>query len=64
METDFAALRQYLEGAWLQARGNDEVTRKIRGALDVLIEDALHAEHSRPSRLTDLTVLSQRRRAS
>ena len=48
METDFAALRQYLEGAWLQARGNDELTRKVRSALDQLIEDVLHAEFSRP----------------
>jgi hypothetical protein len=64
METDFAALRQYLEGAWLQARGNDEVTRKIRSALDLLIEDALHAEHGRPRRSTDLSEFIRQRRAS
>jgi hypothetical protein len=64
METDFAALRQYLEGAWLQARGNDEVTRKIRSALDLLIEDTLHAEHSRPRRSTDLSAFIRQRRAS
>ena len=28
METDFAALRQYLEAAWLRARGNDETSKK------------------------------------
>ena len=38
METDFAALLQYLEGAWLQARGNDDTTRKVRSVLDQLIE--------------------------
>jgi predicted RNase H-like HicB family nuclease len=48
METDFVALRQYLEGAWIQARGDDEATRKIREALDLLIEAALLAERSRP----------------
>ena len=48
METDFATLRQYLEGAWIQARGNDDATRKIREALDLLIEAALLAERSRP----------------
>ena len=64
METDFAALRQYLEGAWLQARGNDETTRKVRSVLDLLIEDVLHAEHSRPLRRTDIFALSRQRRAS
>ena len=64
METDFAALRQYLEGAWLQARGNDEVTRKIRSAIDALIEDVLHAENSRSRRSTDLSAFIRQRRAS
>jgi hypothetical protein len=64
METDFAALRQYLEGAWLQARGNDETTRKIRSVIDLLIEDALHAEHARPQRHTKVLSLIRERRAS
>ena len=64
METDFAALRQYLEGAWLQARGNDETTRKIRSVLDLLIEDALHAEHARPPRDATILSLIRQRRAS
>ena len=64
METDFAALRQYLEGAWLQARGNDELTRKVRSALDQLIEDVLHAEFSRPRHSADVAALVRRRRAS
>ena len=64
METDFAALRQYLEGAWLQARGNDELTRKVRGVLDLLIEDVLHAEYGRPRRSTDLAARIRQRRAS
>ena len=49
METDFAALLQYLEGAWLQARGNDDTTRKVRSVLDQLIEDVLRAEQGRPT---------------
>jgi hypothetical protein len=64
METDFAALRQYLEGAWLQARGNDEVTRKVRSALDLLIEEVLHAENTRPRRSMDLSAFIRQRRAS
>ena len=64
METDFAALRQYLEGAWLQARGNDETTRKVRGVLDLLIEDVLHAEHSRPERDAGVFAFARQRRAS
>lgn len=64
METDFAALRQYLEGAWLQARGNDELTTKVRGVLDLLIEDVLHAEYSRPRLSTELAARIRQRRAS
>jgi hypothetical protein len=64
METDFAALRQYLEGAWLQARGNDETTRKIRGVLDLLIEDVLHAEHSRPKHDASVFAFARQKRAS
>jgi hypothetical protein len=48
METDFAALRQYLEGAWLQARGNDDTSRKVRGVIDLLMEDVMRAEQNRP----------------
>lgn len=48
MQTDFAALRQYLEGAWLQARGEDEATCKIRDTLDLLIEAAAAAERYSP----------------
>jgi hypothetical protein len=64
METDFAALRQYLEGAWLQARGNDELTRKVRGTLDLLIEDVLRAEFGRPRRSAEIAALVRQRRAS
>lgn len=64
METDFAALRQYLEGAWLQARGNDETTRKVRSVLDLLIEDVLHAEHSRPKHDVGVFAFARRKRAS
>jgi hypothetical protein len=64
METDFAVLRQYLEAAWLQARGNDETTRKVRSVLDLLIEDVLQAEYTRPRQAADVLALSRRRRAS
>lgn len=49
METDFAAVRQYLEGAWLHLRGDDETTRKIREAIDLLVEAAMAAEYRRPT---------------
>jgi hypothetical protein len=62
METDFSALRQYLEGAWLQARGNDETSRKARSVIDSLIEDILRTERSHPRYVAD--VLSRQRRAS
>jgi hypothetical protein len=62
METDFSALRQYLEGAWLQARGDDEITRKVRSVIDSLIEDVMRAEQTHPGYVT--SVLSRQRRAS
>jgi hypothetical protein len=64
METDFAALLQYLEGAWLQARGNDDTTRKVRSVLDLLIEDVLRAEHGRPMRQRGAMDFVRERRAS
>jgi hypothetical protein len=50
MQTDFAAVRQYLEGAWLHVHGNDELAHQLREALDHLIETVAVAECSRPSR--------------
>jgi hypothetical protein len=54
MQTDFAAVRQYLEGAWLQLRGDDELARQLRDALDQLIETVAVAECSRPLRRADI----------
>jgi hypothetical protein len=48
MQTDFAALRQYLEGAWLHVHGDDELAHQLREALDHLIETVALAECSRP----------------
>jgi hypothetical protein len=64
METDFAVLRQYLEGAWLQARGEDETSRSVREALDALIDDVTLAEHKRPSREADIVMFYRRARSS
>jgi hypothetical protein len=64
METDFAALLQYLEGAWLQARGNDDTTRKVRSVLDQLIEDVLRAEQGRPTLQRGAPAFVRERRAS
>ena len=60
METDFAALRRYLEDAWLQARGDDTTSWKVREMLDVLIEGVLLAEHSRPTPEADVLVFPKR----
>ena len=64
METDFAALLQYLEGAWLQARGNDDTTRKVRSVLDRLIEDVLRAENGGPIRQRGAQPFMRERHAS
>ena len=64
METDFAALLQYLEGAWLQARGNDDTTRKVRSALDLLIEDVLRADQGGPIRQRGAPPFVRERHAS
>ena len=64
METDFVALLQYLEGAWLQARGNDDTTRKVRSVLDLLIEDVLRADHGGPVRQRGAVAFVRERHAS
>jgi hypothetical protein len=64
METDYAVLRQYLEGAWLQARGDDETSRIVREALDALIDEVTLAEHKRPRREADIVMFSRRARPS
>ena len=64
METDFAVLRQYLEGAWLQARGDDETSSIVREALDELIDEVTLAEHRRPRRQADIMIFSRRARSS
>ena len=64
METDFAVLRQYLEGAWLQARGEDEISRNVREVLDALIDDVTLAEHKRPSHEAEIVLFSRRARSS
>ena len=44
MRTDFAAVRQCLEGAWFQLRGDEEPMPELREALDRLIEAVATAE--------------------
>ena len=47
MQTDFATLRQYFEASLLQVRGDDATSRKVREALDLLIQVVTIAEQSR-----------------
>lgn len=54
MQTDFAAVRQYLEGAWLHVHGDDELACKLREALDGLVETVAAAECSRPRRPAEI----------
>lgn len=63
MQTDLAAVRQYLEGAWLQLRGDDELARQLRDALDQLIETVAVAECSRPQRRAAILHFPQRARS-
>jgi hypothetical protein len=63
MQTDFAAVRQYLEGAWLQLRGDDELACQLRDALDQLIETVAVAECSRPHRPAEILHFAKRVRS-
>ena len=54
MQTDFAAVRQYLEAAWLHIHGNDEAAGQVRDMLDQLIEAVAVAEHTQPSRPAEI----------
>ena len=49
MISDFASARHHLERARGYIRGNDDISRKARQALDVLIEVAARAERELPS---------------
>ena len=50
MQTHYAAVRQYLQGAWLNVRGDDAMANQLREAIDYLIETVATAECSRPRR--------------
>lgn len=63
MQTDFAAVRQYLEGAWLHVHGDDELAHRLREALDHLIETVATAECSRPSRRAEILHFPKRARS-
>ena len=63
MQTDFAAVRQYLEGAWLHLRGDDELVSQLRDSLDDLIETVAVAECSRPSRPASVLHFPKRARS-
>jgi hypothetical protein len=54
MRTDFAAVRQYLEGAWLNLHGDEEPVPQLRETLDRLIEAVAVAECSRPPRRAEI----------
>jgi hypothetical protein len=47
VDTNFSVLRRRLEAARVEVRGDDVTSRKVREALDVLIEGVILAEHSR-----------------
>ncbi|MHA6646337.1 hypothetical protein ACX3P1_27965 [Mesorhizobium sp. A623] len=49
MTSDFSAARLHLERAYDYLRGNDETSRKVCVALDLLIEAVATSEHARPS---------------
>jgi hypothetical protein len=63
MQTDFAVVRQYLEGAWLHVHGDDEFAQQLREALDQLIETVAVAECSRPRRRADVLHFPKRARS-
>ena len=63
MQTDFAALRQYLEGAWLQVHGDDQLASQLRTVLDELIETVAAAECSRPARRAEILNFPSRARS-
>lgn len=64
MQTDFAVVRQYLEGAWLHLHGDDELMCQLREALDHLIETVAVAECSRPARRAEILHFPKRSRGS
>lgn len=64
MQTDFAVVRQYLEGAWLHLHGDDELACQLREALDHLIETVAVAECSRPARRAEILPFPKRSRGS
>jgi hypothetical protein len=63
MQTDFAVVRQYLEGAWLHVHGDDELAQQLREALDHIIETVAVAECSRPQRRADILHFPKRARS-
>nr|WP_144865357.1 hypothetical protein [Mesorhizobium sp. J18] len=48
MPSDFAFAREHLEHAWLHLSGDDETSRKVRQALDLLIEAVAAAQFTAP----------------
>ncbi|MGN6144889.1 MULTISPECIES: hypothetical protein [Phyllobacteriaceae] len=64
MQTDFAVVRQYLEGAWLHVHGDDELACQLREALDHLIERVAVAECSRPQRRAEILHFPKRAQRS
>ena len=49
MISDFTSTRHHLERAYGYIRGNDDISRKAREALDVLIEVIAKAERECPT---------------
>jgi hypothetical protein len=47
--SDFSAARAHLDRAAHYLRGNDDVSRKVREAIDLLLEEVIGAEHLPPS---------------
>lgn len=45
MRSDFAMARRHLEQAYSYLSGDDELTRKLLAALNLIIEATLTAEH-------------------
>ena len=48
LTSDFAAVRIHLDRAQYYLRGNDDVSREARLAIDLVLEEVITAEHRKP----------------
>lgn len=60
MESNFSAARDYIEGAYNHLCGSDDVSKRLRKALELLTEALHEAEAQTPP--NNVVALSSRRR--